>query len=107
MNLNEIIVDYLKESGLDVDEWKLTISSDNPKYRLRERWHRYSVVPGLAFLQIVQNESETSITLRGVLPEHRWAFDVEDPDCFPSLERRIRELYIWVQKISSDSLEPV
>ena len=108
MQLHDLVLDYLREKGYNVDSWMLHEFSASKHPANKRKYpgalfvYRYSVIPGLQYLQVIETKDGGYVALKGPLVDFDGSFSVKDPDSLDLVEEKIRKLYIWMKNIRPD-----
>lgn len=108
MKLHDLVLDYLRDKGYRVDEWRLH-EFPASQHRINQKRYpgaisvyRYSIIPGLQYLQVVETKDGGHVMLKGPLVDFDGSFSVKDPKSLDLVEEKIRKLYIWMKNIHPD-----
>ena len=107
INLNDLVLDYFRELGFDVDSWLHGESIKVDPYSLEQNsfTNFYSVIPGLHKLEIIEQKSQGGyIQFRGI-PGFEAKLPIEDPNSLKTAGEILCNLYIWMKNINSECVK--
>lgn len=107
IELHDLVIDYLKDEGFNVDDWNHSESAKiNPHDFSERHWiHNYIIIPGLHRLQIVEEKSHGGyIQFKGI-PGFEAKLPIEDPSSLETTRKILCDLYLWMKNINSECVK--